>query len=174
MTPFIFFVNHWPSRYGGFVETIDRRKLAAQVLKLKVDQLKKEFHNPKIVVIGDFNDQPTDESLVKVLEVNNKLDSISKNNLYNLSAQYRKPNTGTHKFQSQWSIFDQIIVSGQLISNQKGIYTNVGGAYVFDSSFLLIKDEKYGGMKPHRTYSGFKYTGGFSDHLPVYLDLWVH
>ena len=48
-----------------------------------------------------------------------------------------------------------------------------GEAIIFDAGFLLEEDEKYYGKKPFRTYLGPRYHGGFSDHLPVYLDLVV-
>ncbi len=169
-----FFVNHWPSRYGGLMETVEKRALAARVLKSKIDQLQKENSRAKIIIMGDLNDEPEDQSLLEVLNSKNNTDSVIDNALYNLSAQFMKSNQGTHKYQSQWSVFDHIIVSGELLSSPKGIYSKVKDAHVYEAPFLLMKDKTYGGYKPHRTYIGYKYNGGFSDHLPVFLDLWEH
>ena len=167
-----FFVNHWPSRYGGLMETIEKRALAARVLKSKIDQLQKENSRAKIIIMGDLNDQPDDQSLLEVLNSKNNTDTIVNDALYNLSAQFMRSNSGTHKYQSQWSVFDHIIVSEELLSSPKGLYSEVNDAHLYDAPFLLMKDKTYGGFKPDRTYIGYKYNGGFSDHLPVFLDLW--
>ena len=84
---------------------------------------------------------------------------------------WQKEETGTLKYQSQWFYFDQIIVSGSLLNASAGYKTTQTNAVKIDFPFLLEKDEKYGGMKPLRTYYGFSYNAGFSDHLPVLLRL---
>jgi len=58
-------------------------------------------------------------------------------------------------------------VSKSLLNNENRWQIENGEAIIFDAPFLLVPDEKYGGMKPFRTYSGPKYLGGYSDHLPV-------
>ena len=166
------FVNHWPSRYGGLLETVPKRALAANVLKREIDSLQAQFLSPKIIVMGDFNDQPTDKSLVEVLKAQLIADEPKANDLYNLSGRWMDPNAGTLKYQSQWSVFDQVLVSGDLLAATKGVFCLPGDAHIFSAPFLLVDDNTYNGMKPKRTYTGFAYTGGFSDHLPVYLDLW--
>ena len=165
------FFNHWPSRYGGLLETVDGRKNAAGTLKNKVDELYREHINPKIVITGDFNDQPSDESISEVLRTNEYLSAVQQNKLYNLSAFWKGNPVGTHKYQSQWSVFDQIIVSGSLLVYGDGIFCSKDDAHIFNPGFLLEKDTRYGGAKPKRTYVGYKYYGGVSDHLPVYLKI---
>jgi len=166
-----FFVNHWPSRYGGLLETKPERKLAAKMLKQKVDELQLDFVAPKILILGDFNDQPYDESLERVLFAEKVASKVSKTKLYNLSFDWVVEKKGTLKYQSQWSVYDQIIVSGSLLNAPTGYFTRPEYATIIDHPFLLENDEKYGGQKPKRTYYGFKYKGGFSDHLPVLLKL---
>ena len=78
---------------------------------------------------------------------------------------------GTLKHQYNWQIFDQIIVSNSLINNNKGLLYRQNSAQIFHADFLFEKDETYGGVKLFRTYVGPKYFGGYSDHLPVYIDL---
>ena len=70
-----------------------------------------------------------------------------------------------------WSVFDQIIVSGVLLNGASGLLAKQSAANIINHSFLFEKDEKYGGSKPNRTYYGYTYQGGFSDHLPVLLQL---
>lgn len=166
-----FFINHWPSRYSGLLETRSARDLAARLLREKVDELFNKFEAPKIIIMGDFNDQPNDESIVKFLQVEKFTDKIEHQKLYNLSNNWLESEKGTLKYQSQWSVFDQIIVSGALLQSNKGFYAQPGNAIIIDKPFLLEKDERYGGERPFRTYIGLRYNGGFSDHLPVLLEL---
>ncbi|TNF43618.1 MAG: endonuclease [Bacteroidetes bacterium] len=165
------FGNHWPSRYSGFMETKSFRNAAAKLLKTKVDELYKKYKSPKIVIMGDFNDNPEDESLFEVLMAKKVEESILENHLYNLFFDSNRVNSGTMKYQSQWFIFDQIIVSGSLLTATSGISTTPENAKITALPFLFEYDEKFGGKKPFRTYYGFSYNGGFSDHLPVLLEL---
>nr|WP_262909849.1 endonuclease [Maribellus sp. CM-23] len=163
-----FFMNHWPSRYGGLMETKESRKSAAELLREKANQILEQNQQAKMVIMGDFNDQPNDESLVS-LGAQTLLDEVVNDRLYNLSAEWMNRNTGTLKFQSQWFVFDQIIVSGTLLNSQKGISTIPENATIVALPFLLETDERYGGQKTFRTYNGFQYNGGFGDHLPIRL-----
>jgi len=166
-----FFVNHWPSRYGGLLETKPDRKLAANLLRQKSEKLFENFNAPKIVILGDFNDQPSDESLMITLKAKKISGEISDKELYNLSFDWMKNRLGTLKYQSQWSVYDQIIVSGALLNSTSGFIAKPENALIINQPFLLEEDEKYGGQKPKRTYYGYRYQGGFSDHLPVLLKL---
>lgn len=165
------FFNHWPSRSGGILETERKRQIAAQVLKQKADEISISQANPKIVILGDFNDGPGDKSICNILGATAPCPSVKGGQLYNLSALWVNQNSGTLKFQQQWSVFDQIIVSGILLDSSRHISCRPSDAKIFDAGFLLESDSRYGGLKPSRTYSGFVYSGGFSDHLPVYLEL---
>jgi hypothetical protein len=165
------FGNHWPSRYSGFLETKSLRKAAAQLLKDKVDELNEKYKSPKILILGDFNDNPEDESLVEVLKAGKVGQYVAQDQLYNLLYEWKTSSHGSLKFQSQWFLFDQIIVSGSLLSTSSGIFTKPENAEIISLPFLLEEDKKYGGQKPFRTYYGFSYNGGFSDHLPVLLKL---
>jgi len=165
------FGNHWPSRYSGFLETKDLRKAAASLLKGKVDELNKKFKSPKIVIVGDFNDNPEDETLAEVLLAGKVELPIVDEKLYNLFFGLKRDNQGSLKYQSQWFIFDQIIVSGSLLSANSGFKAKPENAKIITLPFLLEDDKKFGGKKPFRTYYGFTYNGGFSDHLPVLLKL---
>ena len=78
---------------------------------------------------------------------------------------------GTLKHQYRWQIFDQIIISNSLYEDSKSLHYVKKSATIFHSDFLFVDDETYGGKKLFRTYIGPKYQGGFSDHLPVYIDI---
>jgi hypothetical protein len=165
-----FFVNHWPSKSGGIGATKPLRALAASTLRLKTDSLLNLNKNCNIIIMGDFNDTPSDVSVKDVLGAKSPNEINSSNALYNLAIPLAIKGKGTNKFQGKWSLIDQIIVSGNLLNGNR-LKTSTGLFQIFSPDFLLENDETYLGKKPFRTYSGFKYNGGFSDHLPVLLDL---
>ncbi len=167
------FVNHWPSRSGGQYETEPMRLYAAKILRLTVDSLYIRFNNPKIVIMGDFNDEPDDKSLKVALQAVPPAENPAPQTLYNLAYRYSdKKDIGTHKYKGQWNILDQIIVSGEMLLAEKGIITGINCYSIFNESFLLETDTNFQGTEPFRTYKGPVYHGGFSDHLPVILDLY--
>ena len=166
-----FFVNHWPSRYSGLLETKANRNAAAMLLRQKVEELYKVCNSPKIVIVGDFNDHPEDESMVKFLKANKVGVKLLDTELYNLSYNWGNEKQSTLKYKSQWSVFDQVVVSGTLLNSTDGMITKPENATIVRFPFLLEKDEKYGGVKPKRTFYGYTYKGGFSDHLPILLKL---
>ncbi len=168
------FVNHWPSRSGGELETEKNRIEAARLLRSAVDSLFRVDSRSRIVIMGDFNDTPSDLSMSEVLQALTVFPpAVSPDSrLFNLSAGGDFRNRGTIKYGGQWSVFDQIIVSGAWFDKEGNLNAGVESFSILDKNFLLISDEDYGGLKPFRTYSGYSYQGGFSDHLPVYIDLY--
>ncbi|MCD4696429.1 MAG: hypothetical protein K8S16_09345 [Bacteroidales bacterium] len=166
------FINHWPSRYGGYLETIPKRNYVAGVLKVKTDSLFNRQPSATIIILGDFNDEPWNESLSGILQAKDDSAALEQGQLYNLSAICKlESDEGSLKYQGNWNLFDQVIVSGNLLSAGSGIKIPPPGFQIFSPGFLLEKDEKFLGAKPFRTYNGFKYNGGFSDHLPVFIDI---
>ncbi|NQU86673.1 MAG: endonuclease [Mariniphaga sp.] len=169
-----FFFNHWPSRYSGYLETAGLRKQAAKTLRKEVDLIFQKNPDSKIIIMGDFNDQPSDESIVNELKAVAYNQETKNGTLYNLSAAWNSIDSGTIKYQAQWLIYDQVIVSKGLLNNSNSIYSTPLSAGIFVNDFLLKRDDTHGGFKPFRTYSGFSYEGGFSDHLPIFLDLFIN
>jgi endonuclease/exonuclease/phosphatase family metal-dependent hydrolase len=153
------------------LETKSLRKAAATLLKSKIDEVNRKYRSPKIVILGDFNDNPEDESVSEILNAKKIEQPVAENQLYNLFYNLDRTNQGTLKYQSQWFTFDQIIVSGSLLTADSGIFTKPENAKVISLPFIVEDDQKFGGKKPFRTYYGFSYNGGFSDHLPVLLQL---
>ncbi len=166
------FINHWPSRWGGQLESERRRMQAASRLRIEIDSIFENQPMAKIVIMGDLNDYPENKSLKEVLKARVTYENPDNQELYNLSAFIgQTKNIGSHKHEGDWGILDQIIVSGALLNAKKGLKTVKENAGIFYTDFLLIDDETYTGKKNFRTYLGYKYIGGYSDHLPVFLDL---
>lgn len=161
------YVNHWTSRFGGAGATIVKRDFYAQVLRHHVDSILNSNPNSNIVIMGDFNDYPTDNSLYHILNAREAKEPYP--DLVNLMLGYSTfENEGTHKNEAFWGCLDQFIISKSFYSLHSN-WKLIDKAQIYKPEFLLVPDEKYGGVKTYRTYLGFKYLGGFSDHLPVYL-----
>ncbi|MDZ7846790.1 MAG: endonuclease/exonuclease/phosphatase family protein [Owenweeksia sp.] len=162
-------VCHWPSRYGGQAISEPKRIRAAQVVRRVVDSIFDVDPVSRIIIMGDFNDEYTNISLRQYLRARLQLDMEQGAHLINLMAQLA-PEKGSHRYRGEWSYLDQIIVSNSLLEE---IGTEIIGqqAQVFRADFLLEPDEKYPGQKPFRSFIGMRYHGGFSDHLPVFIDL---
>lgn len=161
------FVNHWPSRYGGVMETAQLRKLAAETLKNEISQLKLKLPSAKIICMGDFNDTPADQSLVNTLEAKETDNPDVSGEMINLSYDWSSQTVQTIKTQYNWEVFDQWIVSDTFL--RKNNCFGFLKAEIFKPDFILEPDPKFGGVKPKRTYVGYKYQEGFSDHLPILL-----
>ena len=155
------FVNHWPSRRGGQAKSEPKRMIAANALKVVTDSLLKGNSNNKIIVMGDFNDEPDNNSL-QLLE--------EEGSLINLSGILQEDcDCGTYKYRNNWNMIDQFLVSEVLVKNKNNTIQPI--LTIVREDFLLTEDPTYGGDKPYRTYSGPRYLGGFSDHLPILLEI---
>jgi predicted extracellular nuclease len=163
------FFNHWPSRYGGQFASEPSRNFVADFLKSKVDSLNNRFSNPLITIAGDFNDEPDDLSMAEHLQVKRPTDSFKSGDLINLMFPV-KYNYGTHSYAGEWGVLDQFIVSGSLLKSQASIKTEADWVGIFNAPWLLKKNAANNDV-PHRTFQGPAYKGGYSDHLPIFLDL---
>ena len=164
------FVNHWSSRSDGQRETEPKRIFAAVALRKEIDMLLNRDDNAKIVIMGDFNDEPTNNSIFGMLMANNKKKNASGRDLFNLMYDmHNETNTGTYNFRGTWNMLDQIIISQALLSPKSGLRTNYDSGKIFSAEWMMYNDERLGQKVPSRTYGGPNYYGGVSDHLPVYV-----
>lgn len=159
------FVNHWPSRYGGELSSEPRRVFVAEQLAKHIDELLEKNKEAAIIVMGDFNDYPFNKSVKEVL---NAEKNSASSRLVNLMPE-NNYSLGSYKFNGEWGILDQIMVTPILLSKGKNIFV-IGEGQIFNAEYLLQEDSKFLGKMPFRTFLGMKYSGGFSDHLPVYVD----
>lgn len=160
------FVNHWPSRYGGAVKSEPNRIGIAQLVRARIDSVLQVEPNAKIVVMGDFNDNPTDTSVNEVLGAATMPDETELP-LFNLHARSFGPDRGTFNYRGTWNMLDQIIVSWGLRDATHGLSCPPGAGHILREPFMIYTSDK--GMEyPNKTYGGDRYYGGISDHLPVY------
>ncbi|MDE3125443.1 MAG: endonuclease/exonuclease/phosphatase [Bacteroidota bacterium] len=160
------YVNHWPSRYGGSKVSETARYVAAQKLKNHIDSILQLDLKRKIIVMGDFNDNPTNKSIAKFLGATEKVGGMD---LYNPFYMLYKKGVGTLAFQDAWALFDQIMLSQNWMNKkQDGFFYYKSGIY--DHALLTENIGKYKGY-PMRTWNGLQFRNGYSDHYPVYLTL---
>jgi endonuclease/exonuclease/phosphatase family metal-dependent hydrolase len=156
------FVCHLPSRRNGQLESEPDRLLAASILRAAADSLQNCRLNPNILIMGDFNDEPADKSLSQVLAGN------TLHNLFLPLSQHSR--TGSYKYRDQWNFLDQIFISENLLNPQAPFHVLKNSATIFQAPFLLTEDKTNGGQRPLKTFHGWRYEGGYSDHLPVFVD----
>ncbi len=167
------FVNHWPSRRGGEQESEINRITAAEVLKKNVDRILSLNPESFIFIMGDFNDEPTNNSILNTLKAEPVLcDTIpgdftedSTDELYNLAYEPYKEGLGSYKYRNEWNMLDQMIVSKELLTGEK-IHYICGSFIIYKPEFIVEQTGKYAGS-PFPTYGGNRYLGGYSDHFPV-------
>lgn len=166
-----FFINHWPSRTGGIQETEANRIFCSMLLRHHVDSILRKIPKSKVIIMGDFNDEPTNKSLHSILQASNKRRNISYLDLYNLMFDtHNILNNGTFYYQGFMLMLDNIIVSQALLLDKKGYKTAYNSGQVFSAEWILTKDTEKGKLKPKSTF-GNEYQDGFSDHLPVFVIL---
>jgi len=155
------FVNHWPSRRDGQAESEPRRVFVAEQLRAAVDKLFARNPKAQIIIMGDFNDEPSNRSIRDVLGAVAQNNTKSMTGLYNAFANRSENMPGSYNYRGDWNMLDQIIVSKNIELANPTIYRK--GEMIFDHP-------RYGEM-PNRTYGGPNYYGGYSDHFPIFVDL---
>lgn len=156
-------VNHWPSRREGQDETADKRAAVARVNKRKADDIRQQNPNARIIIMGDLNDNPADESVAEVLGAGSDKNGA----LYNPWTEVLRSGTGTEMFKHRWNLFDQVIISSGL-THGKGLHYI--SSEIESRDFMKLE---YGKMKgaPKRSFRGTYWSNGYSDHFPVVVYL---
>lgn len=145
------FLVHAPSRYGGELTTRPHRMLVVSSLL----QARQGLEGGDIIVAGDFNDYWDSPSLKRLTDAG----------FVNVSQRARGSHgnaLGTYRYQGEWHSLDHVLLSPELAGRADSVYIN-------DTPFLLEAEQRYGGWKPRRTFNGYRYQRGFSDHLPLVL-----
>jgi hypothetical protein len=165
--PMHFIVGHWPSRSGGELTTRPRRNAAAALSHRLVDSLLAIDNSAKVFVMGDLNDDPVDESLVKYLRASGKPDRLKDDEMFNTMFPLFRRGIGSLNYRDGMNLFDQIVITPSLLGSDYSSY-RFRHARVFNSPFLMQKDGQYKGY-PLRSFVGTVWQGGYSDHFPVYV-----
>lgn len=166
-----FLVCHFPSMVGGEAKSEWKRVRAARVLRRLADSIRETDPGAKIVIMGDMNGK-ADTEAQEVLGVRSSdRAEIVPEGLYNTGYYLLYKGYGSYRYRGKWQTLDHIIVSGTFLQGKRGLQAD-RRMTVFSAPFLLEEELKYSGNKPLPSYRGLRYYGGYSDHLPVYLDLY--
>ncbi|ASW75112.1 endonuclease [Chryseobacterium piperi] len=166
-----FFMNHWPSRRGGEAVSLPKRNAAAVLLKQQMDSIRTTDPSTKLFAMGDFNDDPVSASLKNHLKSVGNPKDLSENTPYlNLMYPLYKRGIASLAYQDAPNLFDQIIVSKNVISDQVTKEYSLYKTEIYAPPYLINKEGNYKGY-PFRSWNGDRFTGGYSDHFPAFVVL---
>lgn len=165
--PLTVMVNHWPSRRGGEMISRANRNAAAKLVKHIADSITQNNPLTKVLIMGDFNDDPVSPSIRRFLNTSSKWYKVKPGGYFNPMEDAYQKGIGTLAWQDSWNLFDQIIISKSCspVDYHTWQYYRVR---IYNVAFLRSDFGNFKGY-PFRTFSGGAYTGGYSDHFPVYL-----
>jgi hypothetical protein len=165
-------VNHWPSRRGGEARSRPLREKAAYQNTKIIEKIRETDENPKVLIMGDFNDDPINSSFKNVLKTKARRKDVKDGDIYNPFEKMFKKGFNTGGYRDNISMFDQILITSPLLDTGDKDFSNykMFKAAVFNKSFLTNSKGQYKGY-PFRSFSFGSYTGGYSDHYPVYMYL---
>jgi hypothetical protein len=166
---FSFIVNHWPSRSGGQKKSEPGRLEAAKVVKKAIDSLQAINPYAKVMVMGDFNDGPYNKSIAEVVGAKFEKEEVGLKDLYNPYEEIRKQGGGTIAYRGSWDIFDQIFFTEPFLEKDYTEFRYYKSG-IFAPPFLQNPKGRWKGY-PFRSFSGGGFSGGYSDHFPVFVYL---
>tara|TARA_R110002012_G_scaffold312248_1_gene522526 strand:- start:76352 stop:77404 length:1053 start_codon:yes stop_codon:yes gene_type:complete len=162
-------VNHWPSRSGGEARSRPKRVAAAKLSKKIIDSLQTIDPYAKIVLMGDLNDDPTNESVKDVLGAKKDKEDVELKGIYNPMENMFKMGVGSNAYRDSWSLFDQVLITQPFLEKDYSSF-RFYQAHIFNKNYLVNKKGRYKGY-PLRSFADGGFTDGFSDHFPSYIYL---
>jgi len=151
------FVNHWPSKFGGEKKSYPNREAASNTLLRVCDSIFERNERSNIILTGDFNDTPSSRLFLPFIK------------FQNMAAPFEQRGEGTIKYKGKWEMIDMFFISQNLLNQKEPVACSTDAMEIMGIPFLLEKDPLYLGLRPRRCYTGPRYIGGVSDHLPVML-----
>ena len=162
-------VNHWPSRRGGRARSAPKRMRAALVNLGIVSEIQSRHEHAKILIMGDFNDDPTDQSLTEGLN-GRSYANLEPGSFYNPMIRMHERGWNTLVYRDRTNLFDQILLSYSMIHPEEENGFRLRRASIYNPEELIRREGKYRGY-PLRSFENGKYSDGYSDHYPVYVEL---
>jgi len=148
-------LNHWPSRTDGTIKTNHKRMSASIMVQNIIEEITKDETEAKIIIMGDFNDEPSSESL----------QAYTEKGFFNPMENFQKLKKGSVKFKGKWIMFDQILFNNHL---SEANWFDYQSTQIYVEPSLIQKSGRYRGS-PKRSFAGSYYQGGYSDHFPVFI-----
>lgn len=167
-----FIVMHWPSRYGGEKKSLPGRMAAASLCRHIADSILADNPKAKIVMMGDYNDYPTNKSILEGLRAKGKVSEMKDDDFFNPMWKMHKNGEGTNYYRDVKGVLDQCIITPALLKDENDPFATyqLFKPMVHSKEFLKQHEGRYNGY-PWRSFAGGVWLGGYSDHFPVYLIL---
>ncbi|MGB2128765.1 MAG: endonuclease/exonuclease/phosphatase family protein [Flavicella sp.] len=164
-------VNHWPSRRGGEEKSSHLRESAAYLTTTICDSILANEADAKIGILGDFNDNPKNASFKSVLKTKNTKEALNSKDIYNPYEALFEKGHHTLVYRDNLFLFDQVLISKGFLTKEN-TYDSLSfySAHVHNPSFLTQATGRYKNY-PFRSFVRNGFTGGYSDHYPVYISL---
>lgn len=162
-------VMHWPSRYGGEKRSLPGRMAAAGLCRHIADSIIADEPDAKIIMMGDYNDYPTNKSITKGLRAVGKVSEMKDGDFFNPMYELHQKGVGTNYYGDVKGVLDQTIITRALLRTDFSTY-QMYKPVVHSKEFLKQHGGRYNGY-PYRSFAGGVWQGGYSDHFPVYLIL---
>ncbi|WP_445748686.1 endonuclease/exonuclease/phosphatase family protein [Polaribacter sp.] len=165
-------VNHWPSRSGGEAKSRPSREKAAYQNTKIIEQVREKDPNAKILIMGDFNDDPTNSSFKNVLKTQGNKEDVTEKDIFNPYEEMHKKGLNTLGYRDNINLFDMVLISEPLLNKGENDFSTykMFKAMIFNQRFLTGRTGQYKGY-PFRSFADGGFTGGYSDHYPVYIYL---
>lgn len=160
-------VNHWPSRSGGEAKSRSKRLAAARLNKRIIDSLQIIDPYAKIIIMGDLNDDPINASVIEVLNAKAEKEDVQLKGIYNPYINFYKSGLGSNAYRDAWSLFDQIMMTQPWLEKDYSSF-RFYKAFIYNKYYLTTKRGRWKGY-PFRSFADGGFTGGYSDHFPVYI-----
>lgn len=155
-----FLVCHLPSKYNAG----DMRRRAVRRLDHASDSVRAAHPDATVIVAGDFNSTRGEEPLRSAALAGEGAFACA-------LGQWEANGFGSYAWDGRWLLYDNIFVAHPLSGAPAA---ETAGAGIFIRDYMLVPDGGENGKRrglPARTFSGRRYEGGFSDHLPVFVIL---
>jgi len=167
---FAFYVCHFLSRRAGVNASAGFRRAGAETARDHAKMLNEQYPGIKVIIMGDMNDSPSDDSLAVLLKARKHIDSVVEGEYFNPFWALMDEGHGTSLHHNRWNLYDNIIVNNNIINPPNGglRLINIDGRHygeIFKKNFMIQ------GGKPKRSYRGNIFQNGYSDHLPVLIRL---
>ena len=159
-----FFIVHLPSKLDYEVNQ-EKRGILLRKIQQRIESIKEKEIDPKIIIMGDFNDTPTAENIRLILNTKPKVEETESNDFYNPMVGLMSYKRGSLVHHKQWMLFDQMLFSYGFLTKNSAL--EIVKTDIFDESFLTVNVGKLRNF-PARSFVGSKYLGGYSDHFPIY------
>lgn len=169
---FIFYVCHFLSRRAGVNASQGFRRAGAETVRDHALEMRRQYPDIKVVIMGDMNDNPSDESLSELLRARKNIFNIKEGEYYNPFWMLFEEGQGTSMHNHRWALYDNIIVSRNMlptVEENRGLkIKKIDSRHygeIFKKNWMMLKGA------PKRSYCGTSFENGYSDHLPVIIKI---